>query len=113
MICVKQEKYKQKIKKVGFLEVVIGLNRIKMEKEKMKEVLDWLTLKGIKNIQKFLRLANYYWQFIKDFPFIAKLLHDLVRKDWKWDQTQKQEKLFKKLKKKFIKKTSISSTRFK
>jgi len=39
---------------------VIGLERIKMEEEKVKEVLDWLTLKEVKNVQKFLELANYY-----------------------------------------------------
>jgi len=40
--------------------VVIGLEGIKMEEEKMKDVLDLLTPKGVKNVQKFLRLANYY-----------------------------------------------------
>ena len=62
---VKLEKCKQKIREVEFLGVVIGPERIKMKKEKMKKVLDWLTLKGVKNIQKFLRLTNYYQQFIK------------------------------------------------
>ena len=61
---IKPEKYKQNIREVGFLEVVIGLERIKMEKEKVKRVLDQLTLKGVKDIQKFLGLANYSWQFI-------------------------------------------------
>jgi len=45
---------------VSFLGVVIGSNRIKMEKEKVKGVLDWPTLKYVKNMQKFLGLANYY-----------------------------------------------------
>ena len=40
--------------------MVIGLEEIKIEKEKVKEVLDWLTLKKVKDIQKFLKLANYY-----------------------------------------------------
>ena len=44
-----------------------------------------LTSKGVNNIQKFLELANYYWQLIKDFMSIARLLHNLVKKDWKWD----------------------------
>jgi len=57
---IKLEKCKWKIKKVGFLEVVIRLEGIKMEEEKVKDVLDWLTLKGVKNIQKFLELVNYY-----------------------------------------------------
>jgi len=34
---------------------------------------------------KVLRLANYYQQFIKDFISIARLLHDLVKKDQKWN----------------------------
>jgi len=42
---------------VEFLKVVvIELEKIKIEEEKMKEVLDWLISKEIKNIQKFLKL---------------------------------------------------------
>ena len=82
---VKPEKYKQKVREVEFLGVVIGLERIKIEKEKVKEVLNQLTLKGVKNIQKFLGLANYYQQFIKDFAVIARPLYDLVKKNQKWD----------------------------
>ena len=37
---IKPEKYKWKIQEVGFLEVVIGPERIKMEEEKVKDVLD-------------------------------------------------------------------------
>jgi len=37
---IKLEKYKWKIREVGFLEVVIGLEVIKMEKEKVQRVLD-------------------------------------------------------------------------
>ena len=57
---IKPEKSKWKVKEVGFLGVVIGLEEIKMEGEKVKGVLDWLTLKGVKDIQKFLGLVNYY-----------------------------------------------------
>jgi len=44
---------------------VIGPEGIKIEEEKMKRVLDWLTPKRVKDIQKFLELANYHQQFIK------------------------------------------------
>ena len=49
------------MKKVGFLGVVIGPEEIKMEKEKVKGILDWLTPQEIKDVQKFLGLANYYY----------------------------------------------------
>jgi len=31
-----------------------------MEEEKVKGVLDWPTPKGVKDVQKFLELVNYY-----------------------------------------------------
>ena len=40
--------------------MVIGLKGIKIEEEKVKGVLNWPTPKCVKDIQKFLRLANYY-----------------------------------------------------
>ena len=57
---VKPEKYKQKVREVGFLGMVIGPEGIKMEEEKVKEVLEWLTPKCVKDVQKFLGLVNYY-----------------------------------------------------
>jgi len=82
---VKPEKCKWKIKEVGFLGVVIGLEGIKMEEEKMKGILDWLTPKGVKDVQKFLELVNYYHQFIKNFASIARPLYNIVKKDQKWE----------------------------
>ena len=61
---VKLEKCKWKVREVGFLGVVIGPEEIKMEKEKVRGVLEWPTPKCVKDIQKFLELANYYCQFI-------------------------------------------------
>jgi len=49
------------VEKVEFLRVVIGLDRIKMEEEKVKGVLNWPTLKYVKDVQKFLGLVNYYY----------------------------------------------------
>ena len=57
---VKLEKYRWKVREVGFLGVVIGLKGIKMEEEKVKEVLEWPTPKCVKDVQKFLGLVNYY-----------------------------------------------------
>jgi len=45
---IKPEKYKWKVKEVGFLGVVIGPERIKMKEEKIKDVLNWPILKGVK-----------------------------------------------------------------
>ena len=58
---IKLEKYKWKVREVGFLGVVIGPEEIKMEKEKVRGILEWPTPKYIKDIQKFLGLVNYYY----------------------------------------------------
>ena len=52
-----------------------------MEEKKVKDVLDWPTPKEVKDVQEFLRLANYYHQFIKNFTAISRSLHDIVKKD--------------------------------
>jgi len=57
---VKPEKYKWKVREVEFLKVVIGPKGIRMEEEKVKDVMDWPTPKYIKDVQKFVGLANYY-----------------------------------------------------
>jgi len=80
---VKPEKCKWKVWKVGFLGVVIGPEGIKMEKEKLKRVLEWPTPKCVKDVQKFLGLVNYYHQFIQGFASIARPLHDMVKKNRK------------------------------
>jgi len=100
---IKLEKCKWKVREVGFLGVVIGPEGTKMEEEKVKDVLDWPTPKCVKDVQKFLELANYYHRFIEGFASIARFLYDMVRKDQKWDWTEKQEKAFRELKERFTK----------
>jgi len=97
------------VREVGFLGVVIGLEGIKMEEEKVKGVLDWPIPKCVKDVQKFLGLANYYHQFIEGFTSIARPLHDMVRKDQKWDWTEKQEKAFRELKERFTKELVLAA----
>ena len=106
---VKPEKYKWKVREVGFLGVVIGKEGIKMEEEKVKSVLDWPTPKCVKDIQKFLGLANYYCRFIESFASMARPLHDMVKKNRKWDWTEKQEKAFRELKERFTKEPVLAA----
>ena len=82
---VKPEKCKWKVREVRFLEVIIGLEGIKMKEEKVKGVLEWPIPKCVKDMQKLLRLANYYRQFIEGFVSIARPLHDMVKKNKKWE----------------------------
>jgi len=81
---IKLEKCVWKVKKIGFLGVVIGPSRIEMEKEKVDRVLSWPEPRNVKDIRKFLGLTNYYRRFIKDFARVARPMNVLTRKDVKW-----------------------------
>jgi len=106
---VKLEKCKWKVREIEFLGVVIGPEGIKMEKGKVKEVLEWSMPKCIKDVQKFLGLANYYCQFIEEFTMVARPLYNLVKKDKKWEWIEREEKAFKELKKKFTKELVLAA----
>jgi len=56
-----------------------------------------------------LELANYYHQFIKGFASIARPLHNMVKKDQKWDWTKKQEKTFRESKERFTKEPVLAA----
>jgi len=86
------------VRKIGFLGVIIGSNGIEMEKEKVDGVLSWPEPKNVKDIRKFLGLANYYRRFIKDFAQIARPMNMLTRKDVKWQWGGEQQKAFDELK---------------
>ena len=79
------EKCVWKVREVGFLGVIIGEDRVRIEKEKVQGVIEWPVPRSMKDVQKFLELANYYRQFVKDFAKIAKPLHEMMRKETKWN----------------------------
>ena len=98
---IKPEKYIWKVRKIEFLGVVIGPNNIKIERKKVNGVLSQLKPKNIKDIRKFLGLANYYRRFIKDFAQVARPSNMLTRKNMKQQQEEEQQQVFDKLKKIF------------
>ena len=99
---VKPKKYKWKVREVEFLEVVIGLKGVEIQKEKVKGMLNWPALQNIKEVQKFLGLVNYYRQFIEDFAKVIVPLHLLVQKEEKQRWGKEQKKVFQRIKKIFI-----------
>jgi len=65
-----------------------------MEKEKVDGVLSWPKPKNVKDVRKFLSLANYYRRFIKDFAQVARPMNMLMRKDMKWQWGSSSRKHF-------------------
>ena len=55
----------------------------------------------MKDVQKFLGLANYYKWFVKDFAKIVRPLYEMTRKENKWSWGERQQKVFEELKERF------------
>ena len=73
-----------------------------MEKEKVQRIINWSVPRSVKDMQKFLGLAKYYIQFVKEFTSVAKPLHEITRKDVKWSWEERQWKVFEELKESFM-----------
>ena len=71
---------------------------MEIEEEKMEGVLKWLTPQCVRNVKKFLGLANYYRRFVKDFTKVALPMNRLTRKDEKWRWEEEQQAAFEQLK---------------
>jgi len=99
---VKPEKCAWKVRKIEFLNAVIGPSGIEIEKEKVDRVLSWPEPRNMKDVRKFLGLTNYYRGFIKDFAQVARPMNMLMRKDVKWRWEGEEQAAFDKLKKAFI-----------
>jgi len=57
---VKPEKCAWKVHKVNFLGVIMSQGKIEMEEDKVAGVLNWPVSKMVRDVRKFLDLANYY-----------------------------------------------------
>ena len=66
----KTEQYKRKVE---FLRVIVKANRVYMLKDKVKVVLEQLTLTSVKEVQAFISFTNFYKRFIKNFLRVALL----------------------------------------
>ena len=85
------------VEEIPISGVVVGWGEVQMENNKIKTVKEWKTPTKIKKVESFLGFANFYWQFIKNFSYMAKPLNELKRKkEWKWKD--KHQKVFKELK---------------
>jgi len=59
-LCFKQSKYDFNMEEIPILGVVVGKGQVKMEQEKIKAVKEWKTPIKVKDVESFLRFANFY-----------------------------------------------------
>jgi hypothetical protein len=78
---LKAEKYEFEKDRIEYLGLIISPGHIEMDPIKVEGVSKWPIPSNVKEVQSFVGFCNFYRRFIKDFADIAKLLHELTRKD--------------------------------
>ena len=69
------------VEKIVFLNIIISKSDLWMNSEKMKIIVNWIISINLKKIQNFVKFANFYQQFIKNFSKIIRFLIKLTRKN--------------------------------
>ncbi len=64
------------VQKTIFLELLISIERLKMNSRKMQAVVDWSTLNNLTQMQFFIDFCNFYQCFIKNF---SKIVHSMIQ----------------------------------
>ena len=99
---VKHKKYKLFSEKVEFFGHTILAAGVGVVQAKVSAIRQWPQPMCIKDVQAFLGLVSYYWQFVKSFAQTALPLTNLTCKsqDFAWSEACKQ--LFRALKQWFM-----------
>jgi len=83
-----------------------------MEQAKVEKVKDWVCLRNIREVQRFLGFTGYYQHFIKDYSKIAQPLLDLTKQATSWHWLEPQQTTFNKLKEKIVSKPILRQPDF-
>jgi hypothetical protein len=95
---LKPDKCVFEVKKIEFLGLILSENQMEMDPIKIEGVRGWPEPRKVKELQSFLGFINFYRRFIEDFSRIARPLHNLTRKDTKWEWKETHQKAFDDLK---------------
>ena len=83
------KKYEFNVKKIVFLNVISSRSDLRMNSEKITIIVNWIILINLKKVQDFVKFANFYRRFIKNFSKIIRFLIKLARKNqfFVWNET--------------------------
>lgn len=83
---------------VIFLGHVVTKEGIAVDPEKIKAVKEWPAPTNVGEVRSFLGLAGYYRRFVENFSRIALPMTNLIKKNTRFQWTEKREKAFQELK---------------
>ena len=86
------------LKELIFLGHVVSANGVAIIPDKVQSILDWKTPSSVKDVRSFLGMAGYYRRFVENFSKIDKPMTNLLKKNKKFEWSEKAEEAFQLLK---------------
>ncbi len=82
------DKCKFHVQKTIFLELLMSIEKLKINSRKMQAVVDWSTLNNLTQMQFFIDFCNFYQRFIKNFSKIVCSMIWLTQKKiiFEWNE---------------------------
>ncbi len=82
------DKCKFYVQKIIFLELLMSIEKLKMNSRKMQAVVDWFTINNLTQMQFFIDFCNFYQCFIKNFSKIVCSMIQLIQKKiiFEWNE---------------------------
>ncbi|XP_049824794.1 uncharacterized protein LOC126265925 [Aethina tumida] len=87
---------------VELLGYIVSREGILPDPAKLQAIREFPRPNNVKGIQSFLGLCNFYRKFIHNFATTARPLHELTKKDGKFNWLEEHEHAFQTLKKKLL-----------
>ena len=89
---------------IVYFGFVILDDDLKMDLEKVKDILEWPTPKNVGEVRSFHGLTSFYRKFIKNLKVVGSVMNETIggdKRDFKW--THGVDKIFEALKHKVAK----------
>ncbi len=87
-------KCKFKIQKISFLELLIFINDLQMNSQKVNVIQSWKVSWSLIHMQIFIDFCNFYWWFIKNFSKITQFMIKLTQKNHFFEWIKIYQKIF-------------------
>ena len=84
---------------VAFLGVILSTDGLRMDPNKVQDIVNWERPTCLKEVQAFVGFCNFYRRFIKAFSHLAKPLTRMARKEVGFEWTDPANDAFEALKK--------------
>ncbi len=92
------DKCEFKIQKISFLKLLIFINDLRMNSQKVDVIRSWKVSRSLTHVQIFIDFCNFYRRFIKNFSKITQSMIKLTWKNHSFEWTEICQMIFEKLK---------------